>query len=233
MAERNSFILYVDTKPQWDMLDDHQAATLIRALFAYVQNGEQLVTEDGMLAMAFSFMAQQIDRDSEKWTKRCKRNAESARKRWEAKQANESEPMQTDANASERIQTDANDADTDTDNDNDTVTDTDNESDTDMQASARTASHDPDADAESSASPTVEEVAAYCRKRGNGIDAKRFVEYYAAVGWMQGQTPIRDWRALVRKWETNPHSRDKPKIERSSISNSDLEQLMCAQAGGM
>ena len=49
--------------------------------------------------------------------------------------------------------------------------------------------------------PTVEEVAAYCRERGNHVDAQRFVDYYTANGWMRGKTKIKDWRACVRTWE--------------------------------
>jgi len=49
--------------------------------------------------------------------------------------------------------------------------------------------------------PGREEIEAYCRERQNGIDADYFFNYYQAAGWRMGQTPIRDWRALVRTWE--------------------------------
>lgn len=49
--------------------------------------------------------------------------------------------------------------------------------------------------------PTVEEVAAYCRERKNGIDPQRFWDYYEAKGWIVGKTPMKDWRACVRTWE--------------------------------
>ena len=35
--------------------------------------------------------------------------------------------------------------------------------------------------------PTVEEVAAYCKKRGRGIDPEACVDYYQANGWIQGK----------------------------------------------
>ena len=54
--------------------------------------------------------------------------------------------------------------------------------------------------------PTVDEVAAYCRERGNAVDAQRFVDFYAASGWMRGKTPIRDWKACVRTWERNANN---------------------------
>lgn len=49
--------------------------------------------------------------------------------------------------------------------------------------------------------PTVDEVAAYCRERGNGVDAQRFVDFYASKGWKVGTSPMKDWRASIRNWE--------------------------------
>lgn len=49
--------------------------------------------------------------------------------------------------------------------------------------------------------PTVNEVAEYCRQRGNSVDANKFVDYYEAKGWVVGRTPMKDWKAAVRNWE--------------------------------
>ena len=49
--------------------------------------------------------------------------------------------------------------------------------------------------------PTLEEVAAYCRERKNGIDPQEFIDHYSANGWMRGKTKISDWKACVRTWE--------------------------------
>ena len=52
--------------------------------------------------------------------------------------------------------------------------------------------------------PTIEEVAAYCRERANGINPQQFVDFYSTNGWKQkGGNPIKDWKACVRTWETN------------------------------
>ena len=48
--------------------------------------------------------------------------------------------------------------------------------------------------------PSVEDVAAYCREKGYGIDAQRFVDYYDSNGWKVGKNPMQDWRATVRSW---------------------------------
>lgn len=49
--------------------------------------------------------------------------------------------------------------------------------------------------------PSVEEVAAYCRERGNSVSPQRFVDFYAAKGWRVGNAAMKDWRAAVRTWE--------------------------------
>ena len=49
--------------------------------------------------------------------------------------------------------------------------------------------------------PAVEEVAAYCRERHNGVNAQQFVDFYEAKGWRIGKNPMKDWRAAVRTWE--------------------------------
>lgn len=48
--------------------------------------------------------------------------------------------------------------------------------------------------------PSVEGVAAYCREKGYGIDAQRFVDYYDSNGWKVGKNPMQDWKATVRSW---------------------------------
>ena len=54
--------------------------------------------------------------------------------------------------------------------------------------------------------PTVEEVAAYCRERDNGIDPEAFVDFYTAKGWLVGKSPMKDWRSAVRTWEHDRRS---------------------------
>ena len=49
--------------------------------------------------------------------------------------------------------------------------------------------------------PTVEEVEAYCKERGNTINAQQFWDYYETRGWKTKAGPIKDWRAGVRTWE--------------------------------
>lgn len=50
--------------------------------------------------------------------------------------------------------------------------------------------------------PTVEDVARYCKEEKLSMDAGRFVDYYAAVGWKIGKAPMCDWKAAVRRWSS-------------------------------
>ena len=54
--------------------------------------------------------------------------------------------------------------------------------------------------------PTVEQVSAYCRERGNGIDAQRFHDFYSLRKWKGKDGSIagtEDWQRVIRLWETN------------------------------
>lgn len=51
--------------------------------------------------------------------------------------------------------------------------------------------------------PTVEEVRAFCKERGNNVDAERFVAYYESNGWMVGKNKMKNWKAAVITWEKN------------------------------
>lgn len=49
--------------------------------------------------------------------------------------------------------------------------------------------------------PTVEEVMAYCKERGNGVNPDAYVNHYQSKGWMIGKNKMKDWKAAVRTWE--------------------------------
>ncbi len=51
------------------------------------------------------------------------------------------------------------------------------------------------------APPSLQEVKAYCKERGNHVDPQSFIDHYEANGWIRGKTKIKSWRACVRTWE--------------------------------
>ena len=69
--------------------------------------------------------------------------------------------------------------------------------------------------------PTPEEVAAYCRERGNTVNADRFCDFYSSKGWRVGNQPMKDWKAAVRTWEK---TENKPPAVRNIIPAQDYHQ---------
>ena len=49
--------------------------------------------------------------------------------------------------------------------------------------------------------PTLEDVKNYCKERGKGVDAEKWMAHYESNGWMVGRCKMKDWRAAVRTWE--------------------------------
>ena len=71
MAEKKSFLIYLDNQKQVNMLTDEQAGKLFKALFEFAKDGTETDFNDGMTAMIFSFMADSIARDTAKYNAKC------------------------------------------------------------------------------------------------------------------------------------------------------------------
>ena len=77
--------------------------------------------------------------------------------------------------------------------------------------------------------PSVGEVEAYCKERGNSVDPEAFVDFYASKGWKVGKNPMKDWQAAVRTWEKtdNRGPKDKQTSEASkAVDSSDLLRIL-------
>lgn len=57
---------------------------------------------------------------------------------------------------------------------------------------------------ERAVSPSLEEVVSYGEEAGLTVDAQAFWDYYEGTGWMRGNQPIRNWKAVMRGWEGKP-----------------------------
>lgn len=69
------------------------------------------------------------------------------------------------------------------------------------KADEKQAEEKPKTETKRYAKPTVEEIAAYCAERNNGIDAQNFFDFYESKGWKVGNQAMKDWKAAVRTWE--------------------------------
>lgn len=74
--DKNSFLFYLDYEEQFNLLSDEQIGQLMRAIIKYEKTKKE-PNLDGMLKMAFSFIKTQLDRDREKYEKKCEKNKEN------------------------------------------------------------------------------------------------------------------------------------------------------------
>jgi len=56
--------------------------------------------------------------------------------------------------------------------------------------------------------PTIDEIRAYCKERGNKVDPEKFFAHYEASGWKRGNTKISNWHMCVHTWERNDVDRE-------------------------
>lgn len=81
--------------------------------------------------------------------------------------------------------------------------------------------------------PSVAEVAAYCRDRGNRISAEAFVAFYESNGWMVGKNRMKDWKAAIRTWEQrqgNDRPQQKPMSRQEEAFRHNMEILRQCQS---
>lgn len=78
---KKSFVLYLDQYEPIKDLSDSQKGQLLDAMFRY-HNDIKFELSDPFVKMAFSFFKETFKRDSDKYLKRCEKNRENVRKRW-------------------------------------------------------------------------------------------------------------------------------------------------------
>ena len=187
MNKAKSFVLYGDFAQHFALLTDSEIGLLFRSVFDYVNTDAIPQNLPPAVAMAFSVLRVQIDRDKEKYTEVCKKRAQAGKIGGQQRAANARQAQANQAFVSKSKQTQANQADTDSD----TVTDTDIKLDGKADKQKRFTP------------PSVDEVRAYCEQRHNGIDPEYFVAFYVRNGWRVGRNPMKDWKAAIITWEKN------------------------------
>lgn len=131
----------------------------------------EIVDVDGRESIAFDFIKDDIDRADEKYKEKCETN------RRNRLMASVNEGQQTLTNVNEREQPSTN------------VLNNKNKNKNRNKENNRFIP------------PTPEQVAEYCRERGNNVNADRFCAFYASKGWKVGNQPMKDWKAAVITWE--------------------------------
>lgn len=180
--------LFIDTN-WYDMiqdLSDDKQVEIMRAVFAF-PNG------DSNTHVWQKIIKPQLEQSAKLYTEKAQRFAENRKKRWQQKseQISDKKSEQT----SNRCQ-----------NVNVNVKEKDIDIKKDIPSNWNTR-----------VAPTEEEVLEYARQQNDiaGMggfavteqQAQDFYDYYTGIGWVlpnDANTPIRDWRPLLRKWVRNP-----------------------------
>ena len=303
---KKSFVMYVDMYEPTKTLSATQKGELWDAVFCY-HGGCEPEIADPMVRMAFSFFRQTFARDAEEYERRCAKNRENVRRRWEGRQSDERAALSDDAGygggrvagydggfpaggagmsradlsavgggfpagsgdpssgglpaggvpsggteydgtgsyevAEDRIMShgvaDGGSAASrvaggrraaasgGTDNDHET----EHDSDSDTGRPPRS----PGGGRTRFTPPDPEQVRAYCRERGNTVNADRFCDYYAAQGWrLSNGRPLKDWKAAVRNWESRERaSGGMFEVERRQARNNEVCRQVAAELEAM
>ena len=123
--DQKGFVVYGDIEESLNELTDEQVAKLFRGMVSYFNTGKE-PKFSGLMKMVFIPIRQQMDRDTDKYEKKCEKNRESIQKYWDKVKAdtNEYERIQTNTNVYERIPANTNVANTNTKTSTTTKTDT-------------------------------------------------------------------------------------------------------------
>lgn len=206
MPKKKSFILYAEYIRQVQILSDEDAGKLFKAILEYV-NTKELPTLDGMAAMAFSFIANQLDGDLQRYNEVCQKRAENIKKRWAKDSDNTSKPVvsdkedihlntneykciQNDTNAYKKIQMDS---------DTDTVTDTDTDTVTDTVLRSSVSSKVPARGTHNNVRLTTEQYKSLCDKYGDTI-VNAYVDKISEYIKSSGKKPYRNHYNTIVKW---------------------------------
>lgn len=101
--EQKGFVVYGDIEESLDELSDEQVAKLFRGMVNYFNTGKD-PKFSGVLKLAFIPIRQQMDRDVDKYEKKCQKNKESIQAYWdkvksEKENTNEYERIPPNTNA--------------------------------------------------------------------------------------------------------------------------------------
>ena len=93
--DANTILLFTEHRPAIDYLSDEDAGKLIKALFAYVDEGK-LPDFKGPMMSLFTVIRTQIDRSHEAYKAKCEKNRSNSMKRWTTTAIRHYRPTTTD-----------------------------------------------------------------------------------------------------------------------------------------
>ena len=178
----------------FSVLSDEEAGRLAKAIWRYTMTGEVTELEGagkGIFAMILMTLGQDEEHDADVSKKRSLATA-GIRKQKTSDDSNCNQLQSNDINCNQMISNDINCS---------------------NKNKNKSKNKNKEQDKENKFTPpTTDEVADYCKTRGNGIDAEYFIAYYANRDWkLSNGRKMKDWKLAIVTWEKNNFS-SKPKV---------------------
>ena len=215
--KKETFLFYADWLNVIRDLPSEVQLEVYQAIAEYAIYGN-LIELKPLAKVAFGFVKQTIDRDTQKYISISEKRSEAGKKGGrrlkdsELEESNEKQKKQLLSEKSKKSNCPLNDNDNVNDNDisflekkkqksDVAVSDLENENSESPIETLQTPKEQSGGGRKRFTIPTPEEVQAYCDERKNGILGQQFCDFYSSKGWRVGSQPMKDWKAAVRTWE--------------------------------
>ena len=214
--KKETFLFYADWLNVIRDLPSEVQLEVYQAIAEYAIYGN-LIELKPLAKVAFGFVKQTIDRDTQKYISISEKRSEAGKKGGrrlkdsELEESNEKQKKQLLSEKSKKSNCPLNDNDNVNDNDisflkketksDVAVSDLENENLESLLETLQTPKEQSGGGRKRFTIPTPEEVQAYCDERKNGILGQQFCDFYSSKGWKIGKEPMKDWKAAVRTWE--------------------------------
>lgn len=215
--KKETFLFYADWLNVIRDLPSEVQLEVYQAIAEYAIYGN-LIELKPLAKVAFGFVKQTIDRDTQKYISISEKRSEAGKKGGrrlkdnELEESNEKQKKQLLSEKSKKSNCPLNDNDNVNDNDisflekkkqksDVAVSDLENENSESPIETLQTPKEQSGGGRKLFTIPTPEEVQAYCDERKNEISGQQFCDFYSSKGWKIGKEPMKDWKAAVRTWE--------------------------------
>ena len=231
--KKETFLFYADWLNVIRDLPSEVQLEVYQAIAEYAIY-DNLIELKPLAKVAFGFIKQTIDRDTQKYISISEKRSEAGKrggrplKNNELKESNEKQKKQLLSEKSKKSNCPLNDNDNVNDNDisflkketksDVVISDLENENSESPIETLQTPKEQSVGGRKKFTIPTPEEVQAYCNERNNGISGQQFCDFYSSKGWKVGSQPMKDWRASVRTWEGKRRETTAPTSPTSQVS---------------
>ena len=231
--KKETFLFYADWLNVIRDLPSEVQLEVYQAIAEYAIY-DNLIELKPLAKVAFGFVKQTIDRDTQKYISISEKRSEAGKrggrplKNNELEESNEKQKKQLLSEKSKKSNCPLNDNDNVNDNDisflekkkqksDVVISDLENENSESPLETLQAPKEQSGGGRKKFTIPTPEEVQAYCNERNNGISGQQFCDFYSSKGWKVGSQPMKDWKASVRTWEGKRRETTAPTSQVSPI----------------